>query len=312
MINANDLIALFRQALSEKWGYIWGTAGVTWTAARQAALEKTTDGSRANSRRYGSKWIGKKVADCSGLFSWAFKQLGGTMYHGSNTMYLKWCAAKGELKNGKRTDFATLKPGTAVFCWDGSTYSHVGLYVGEGTVIEAAGAREGVTTSPVTATKWKFWGELSGVGYGAGNGAAGSPSAFVPAPPAGGEPPERGEADAVSASAPAGRPTLRRGSRGEAVREMQAALEHLGYSLAPYGADGDFGKVTEAAVRVFQKDRGLTTDGVCGPLTWAALTSSPAAPSAHDTYAVRIGGLDLSQAKALMLNYPGATMEKEE
>ncbi len=166
MITAQALIEKFKFALKENWGYIWGTAGVKWTAAKQKELEKTTDSDRAMGRQYGKKWIGHTVADCSGLFSWAFKQLGGYMYHGSNTMYLKYCVKKGELKGGKRTDFGTLKPGTAVFCWNGKTYSHVGLYVGDGTVIEAMGTKNGVTTSKVSATKWKYWGELQGVDYG--------------------------------------------------------------------------------------------------------------------------------------------------
>ena len=72
MITTTDLIGLFQQALKENWGYIWGTAGVKWTAARQKELEKTTDSDRAQGRKYGSKWIGHTVADCSGLFSWAF------------------------------------------------------------------------------------------------------------------------------------------------------------------------------------------------------------------------------------------------
>ena len=101
MIAAEALIAKFRQALEEKWGYIWGTAGEKWTAAKQAALEKTSDPDRAQGRAYGSKWIGHQVADCSGLFSWAFKQLGGYMYHGSDTMFRKYCTNKGELKKGK-------------------------------------------------------------------------------------------------------------------------------------------------------------------------------------------------------------------
>ena len=102
VISTQALIDKFKQALADKWGYIWGTAGETWTAAKQANLEKTTDADRANSRKYGNKWIGHKVADCSGLFSWAFRQLGGYMYHGSNTMWLKYCTAKGEMRNGKR------------------------------------------------------------------------------------------------------------------------------------------------------------------------------------------------------------------
>ena len=95
MISAQSLIDCFRLALSEKWGYIWGTSGEIWSVEKQRALEKTTDPYRAQGRMYGSRWIGRKVADCSGLFTWAFRRLGGTMYHGSNTMYLKWCADKG-------------------------------------------------------------------------------------------------------------------------------------------------------------------------------------------------------------------------
>ena len=165
MITLDALIAKFRQALDEHWGYIWGTAGEAWTEAKQKELEKTTDSSRAQGRKYGSKWIGHTVADCSGLFSWAFKKLGGTMYHGSDTMYRKYCVNKGELSKGKRTDQGTLKPGTAVFVWNGSSYSHVGLYVGDGIVIEAMGTIKGVTTTKVSAGKWTHWGELTGVEY---------------------------------------------------------------------------------------------------------------------------------------------------
>ena len=55
MITPEALIAKFRQALEEHWGYIWGTAGEAWTEAKQKELEKTTDSSRAQGRQYGSK-----------------------------------------------------------------------------------------------------------------------------------------------------------------------------------------------------------------------------------------------------------------
>ena len=71
MINAMDIVALFQKALSEKWGYIYGQAGSLWTAARQKAA------TREQTVKWGSKWIGHYVADCSGMFSWAFKKLGG-------------------------------------------------------------------------------------------------------------------------------------------------------------------------------------------------------------------------------------------
>lgn len=167
LITTQALIALFLQALNEKWGYIWGTAGVMWTEARQKALEKTTDKNRAMGRKYGSRWIGHMVADCSGLFSWAFEKLGGYMYHGSDTMFRKYTTYNGELKKGKRTDGLELKPGTAVFTYNKSKkkYGHVGLYIGDGIVIEAEGTLKGVITSKVDG-KWTYWGELKGVDYG--------------------------------------------------------------------------------------------------------------------------------------------------
>jgi len=164
-IKAADLVEKFRYALNNKWGYIWGTAGDKWTQAKQDAIEKTTDSNRAQARKYGSKWIGHYVADCSGLFHWAFAKLGGYMYHGSDTMYKKYCAQHGELKNGKRTDGKTLKTGTAVFVWNGTKYSHVGLFIGSGKVIEAANTQQGVITSSVTASKWTHWGELKDVDF---------------------------------------------------------------------------------------------------------------------------------------------------
>ena len=60
---------------------------------------------------------------------------------------------------------------------------------------------------------------------------------------------------------------LRKGSRGEAVREMQEKLIALGYDLGKCGADGIFGRKTLAAVKKFQKANGLKADGICGRIT---------------------------------------------
>lgn len=158
-IRVSDLIARFQYAVDNKWGYIWGTAGIKWTAEKQNAA------TREQTVKYGKQWIGHYVADCSGLFNWAFKQLGGTMYHGSNTMYNSWCVAKGKLKGGKRADGQPMKPGTAVFTGTESEHGHVGLYIGNGKVIEAQGTQAGVVVSSVTLAKWTYWGELKGVAY---------------------------------------------------------------------------------------------------------------------------------------------------
>ena len=277
MIRPEDLISKFQHALSEKWGYIWGTAGVKWTQAKQEAA------TREQTIKYGKQWIGHMVADCSGLFSWSFKQLGGDMYHGSNTMYLKWCTDKGKLEHGRRTDGKDMKPGTAVFCYDGSTYSHVGLFVGGGKVIEAACTRQGVTSSAVTDTKWKYWGELKGVDY----------SGQTPAP----EPqPE-----------PVTKPTIRRGDKGEYVTLAQTLLNNRGYNLGRCGIDGDFGAATQAAVKQFQEDWNLVQDGVVGPKTWQYLESTPTS----QLYSVTVYHLTKSQAGRLKAEWPDSSIAEE-
>ena len=57
---------------------------------------------------------------------------------------------------------------------------------------------------------------------------------------------------------------LRRGSKGELVRTIQIKLGGL-------TVDGDFGRLTEAKVKEFQRSKGLTADGIVGKLTWKAL-----------------------------------------
>jgi putative chitinase len=72
-----------------------------------------------------------------------------------------------------------------------------------------------------------------------------------------------GKIDAAAPVTSAVAETLRRGSKGEAVKKMQAKL---GLS-----ADGDFGPGTEAALKKWQSANGLTADGVAGPKTLAKL-----------------------------------------
>ena len=76
-----------------------------------------------------------------------------------------------------------------------------------------------------------------------------------------------------------GRTTLSRGSRGQAVLELQSGLSKLGLNPGPI--DGIFGAKTESAVSAFQQARGLTGTGVVDENTWAELDKAlgSAAPS---------------------------------
>jgi peptidoglycan hydrolase-like protein with peptidoglycan-binding domain len=66
-------------------------------------------------------------------------------------------------------------------------------------------------------------------------------------------------------------PRLARGATGAAVSALQKGLKTYSAQNAaadPGVIDGDFGPRTEAAVRAYQSDRGVSVDGVVGDRTW--------------------------------------------
>src|SRR5258708_15860137 len=69
-------------------------------------------------------------------------------------------------------------------------------------------------------------------------------------------------------------PTLRQGSSGQDVNDLQQRLKDLGFD--PKGVDGHFGPGTRDAVMNFQQSKGLQADGIAGPNTMAALQSDGA------------------------------------
>ena len=293
-MKAAELVEKFRYALDNRWGYIWGTAGILWTQARQKQKvdymvnkygtnwKKNSEAQNDNyygAAMYGDKWIGSYVADCSGMFSWAFSKLGSYIAHGSNSIWKQYCTKQGTLTNGVRSDGQPMYPGTAVFTDKSGNKSHIGLYVGNGKVIEASGTQAGVCTSNVSAGKWKCWGELKNVAYD-----------NQPDPPS------------------PTRPTIKRGSKGEYVRQAQERLKALGYDLGPCGVDSDFGRATEAAVKAFQSDNGLAADGIIGEKTWAKLLGD--APTVKK-YTVTIPSVTIETAKALCDKYKGAYYKEE-
>lgn len=65
---------------------------------------------------------------------------------------------------------------------------------------------------------------------------------------------------------------LKKGDEGEPVKALQRLLHAQGYGLGSLNPiDGDFGNMTDTAVRVYQKDNKLTVDGIVGEKTWKKL-----------------------------------------
>jgi hypothetical protein len=63
--------------------------------------------------------------------------------------------------------------------------------------------------------------------------------------------------------------TLKLGSKGTAVKNLQTDLKALGYFKGI--VDGDFGKITLASVKAFQKANSLVSDGIAGKITLAKI-----------------------------------------
>lgn len=95
---------------------------------------------------------------------------------------------------------------------------------------------------------------------------------------------------------------LKRGSRGSDVRAIQYFLNFLAFfndRLLPIDVDGIFGTATENAVKAFQREYGLTIDGIVGRSTWYAIV---------DAYNSTLNSLPDEYRSYSSLLYPGYTL----
>lgn len=278
-VKATDFVSQVEIVYGEHWGYIWGTAGVMWTEKRQNDLKAKYEKDQKDNAELklgaeiGSKWIGHMVTDCSGLPVYVLKKFGiKGIYHGSNSQFSKNCYKVGKIQKG-----VEIPIGALIFTGT-SSHPHVGVLTSPTTVTEAQGTNKGVVHTPLSNKKWTYYGLLKCVEYES-------------------EPAETTPEVTVQ------HPTLRRGDKGEAVKELQTMLASHGSALT---IDGIFGSGTLSAVKAFQKRMGLVVDGVVGPKTWKALETNEAG-----TWTVKIPGLSATDAKSLKEIFPNAEITEE-
>lgn len=227
----------------------------------------------------GCRYEGRLAHDCAQLTRFAANAAGLSLPSGATSQWNKadW-AAKGEI--------GTLPEGAVCFLFrrqTGSTtvMSHVGVSLGDGTAVDARGHDDGVVHRKLGSFAWTHWAILRGMAC------------------------PDGLADEEAPAGQEVRPVLRRGSSGEAVRQVQSVLRRCGYSLE---VDGVFGSMTQQAVLSFQGTRGLKRDGVVGALTWAALDAADKAAPA--CWTVTIPGLTEAVAGQIVREH-GGRMEQE-
>ena len=291
-------IAWSAALLCVDWPYVFGAWGAECTPSERRRRKRddhptivskcqVLNGSKGTCT--GCRWYpeGKTVRcfDCRGFTDWCLKQAGIDLKGEGATS--QWNTSSNWLRKGP---IETMPENTLVclFVQNGSKMEHTGFGLNNETCECSAGVQHFTKRNK----KWTHWAIPRGL-YGGDEGNKGTALRVT----------QPGNDWAV----PDVPSTLRRGSKGDAVIQLQNELVRRGYDIGPCGVDGGYGRATEAAVKSFQRDNGLVVDGVCGPKTYAALESSPAT----QLYTVHIPMLPLFKAEALVQSWSGAYMTKE-
>ena len=211
--------------------------------------------------------------DCRGFTRWLLQQVGLDITgQGATSQYntnANW------MRKGKISEMPD-----CVCCVfqqvNGKTMQHTGMHIGGGEIRHCS---NGVQTGSISNKAWTHYAIPVGL-Y------------------------SEGEMPVITV-----KPILRKGSRGDEVKELQEQLNHLGYDCGT--ADGVFGTKTYAAVMHFQRDNGLTADGIVGQKTWAALDAAEPAAKPKDTYTMTLSGLTWEQVQAVRLDFPLAEVRTE-
>lgn len=151
--NNLGLVDFAKQVLDKKWGYVYGTFGQVCTTALLDERAKAYPGPQEAGgpmRTLGEKWLGRRVCDCSGLmkaYLWMDDVNTDPQYNGSQDVDLFTNAPE---KNG----ISSLPelPGICLHL-----PGHVGVYIGNGEVIESPGTAIGVVKSQVAGRGWVEW-----------------------------------------------------------------------------------------------------------------------------------------------------------
>ena len=162
--NAQDLVAYVIHAWQSGWGYVWGTYGQVLTPSLlDYKLRQYSEGVGQYESVIRERWLGGRTADCIGLikgYGWLDPDTltigyatNGMPDIGADAMY-QAALVKGGMDTMPDT------PGLAV--WKSG---HIGVYIGNGEVIEAMGTNYGVVRTDLAERNWTAWLEIPYIQY---------------------------------------------------------------------------------------------------------------------------------------------------
>ncbi len=161
--NNLDLVFWAENAYEQKWGYVYGTWGSELTGSLLSEKAKQYPQAVGGSEKFiKENYIGRRVTDCIGLikgYGW-YNNNGGFSYCsngmpdvGADRLFNE-ASEKGEI--GTIPDI----PGLAVWA-----EGHIGVYIGDGWVIDAKGTEEGMMKTRVEDRAWTHWCRIPYIEY---------------------------------------------------------------------------------------------------------------------------------------------------
>lgn len=224
--------------------YWWGTFGQTASASLYKA-KKAQYPSYYSASDFASQF-GQRVHDCVGLikgYRWSDTPESAPAYVGAQDVAVSGlynqCSQRGGIESMPN------EPGVCLFM---GNMGHVGVYMGNGRVIEARGHAYGVVETALTGRGWAYWGKPHWLDY------SDSPAPIKPS---------------YEYSVKLG--LLKQGMEDEQIKTVQRLLIARGISCGSAGADGIMGQNTVKAVIKFQQLADILDDGEVGGETWTRL-----------------------------------------
>ena len=164
--NAADLVTYVTNAWTSGWGYVWGTYGQVLTPELlQYKLTQYPDGVGKYAAFIRANWVGRHTADCVGLikgYGWlSTDTMTMTIDYGTHGM--PDIGANEMFYNATRRGGIETMPDTpGLAVWKAG---HIGVYIGNGEVVEAMGTKYGVVKTQLEGRGWTHWLEIPYINY---------------------------------------------------------------------------------------------------------------------------------------------------